>query len=47
MRDSSVEKAVKEDVEFLKEEVLIPVEVKDHISGWIYDVDTGEVKKII
>lgn len=45
MRDSSVEKAVKEDVAFLKNEVL--VDARDHISGWIYDVDTGKVKRIV
>lgn len=46
MRDSSVEQAVKEDVTFLKNEVLMDA-TDDHISGWVYDVDTGKVKRII
>ncbi|KAL0632836.1 hypothetical protein Q9L58_008264 [Maublancomyces gigas] len=44
---SDVEKAVKEDIAFLKGHELVHPRVKSHISGWIYDVDTGKVKRIV
>lgn len=40
-----LEEAVKEDVEFLKshEALVQPVTV----SGWVYEVETGKVRKVV
>lgn len=43
----SLEQAVKDDVAFLKGHELIPPAVKERISGWIYDVKTGEVHSVV
>lgn len=40
-----LEKAVKDDVQFLKGSKLIPDEVA--ISGWVYQVEDGKVKRIV
>ena len=40
-----LEKAVKDDVTFLKESRAIPDEIT--VSGWIYDVESGGVTSII
>lgn len=40
---SNLEESVKADVQFLKENDLVPKETT--ITGWIYDVDTGKVKQ--
>ena len=39
-----LEDAVKSDVEFLKGSKLIPEKIK--ISGWIYEVETGRVRRV-
>lgn len=42
---ADLEGAVKEDVEFLRKSRLV---VKGaQVSGWIYDVETGRVRKVI
>ena len=40
-----LEKAVKNDVEFLRNTKLIAPEVKT--SGWVYEVETGKVKQVV
>jgi carbonic anhydrase len=40
-----LEKAVKDDVEWLRVRKAIPKEVV--ISGWVYDVETGKVRQVI
>lgn len=40
-----LEQAVKDDVAFLKENKLVPDSIT--ISGWVYDVTTGAVKRIV
>lgn len=40
-----LEKAVESDVQLLKDSALIPKEVL--ISGWVYEVETGKVKKVV
>lgn len=40
-----MEAAVKEDVAWLKNHELIPKSVA--ISGWVYDVKTGGITKIV
>jgi carbonic anhydrase len=42
---SQLEEAVKEDVEFLKGSKLIPDSVV--ISGWVHELETGKVRKVI
>jgi len=40
-----LEEAVKNDVTLLKESKLIPDSIK--ISGWVYAVETGKVKRVV
>lgn len=40
-----LEKAVEDDVKFLKTNKAIPNDVR--ISGWIYEVETGKVRNVI
>ena len=40
-----LEKAVEDDVAFLKASKVIPDSVR--ISGWVYEVETGKVKSIV
>jgi carbonic anhydrase len=40
-----LDKAVEDDVAFLKKSKLIPENVK--ISGWVYEVETGKVRKVV
>ncbi|WWD00973.1 hypothetical protein V866_007911 [Kwoniella sp. B9012] len=40
-----LEPAVQDDVEFLKGSPLIPEDVP--ISGWVYEVETGRIRKIV
>jgi carbonic anhydrase len=42
---SDLEQAVKEDVEFLKKQAAVPKEVA--ISGWVYEVETGKVRRVV
>ncbi|KAG8901994.1 hypothetical protein FRB99_004978 [Tulasnella sp. 403] len=42
---SNLEDAIKEDVAFLQNNPLVPEETK--ITGWIYDVRTGKVSKVV
>lgn len=46
-RNSSLQKAVKDDVAFLKGHKLIPQDIKENISGWVYHVETGKVEKVV
>ncbi|KAI0382336.1 carbonate dehydratase [Hypomontagnella monticulosa] len=41
---SDLEGAVREDVEYLKRSATVPDDVT--ISGWIYEVETGKVRKV-
>lgn len=45
--NSSLQQAVKDDVAYLKGHELIPQDVKENISGWIYHVETGKVEKVV
>ena len=45
--DGSLEGAVMEDVKFLKESPLISEGSKKFISGWVYEVETGLLKRIV
>ncbi|KAK3941032.1 carbonic anhydrase [Diplogelasinospora grovesii] len=40
-----LENAVEEDVQFLKETKLVPEDVA--ISGWVYEVETGQTKRVV
>ncbi|KAL1863165.1 hypothetical protein VTK73DRAFT_6410 [Phialemonium thermophilum] len=40
-----LEKAVKEDVEFLRSTKLVPDTVA--ISGWVYEVETGKTRRVV
>ena len=40
-----LEKGVEDDVRFLKESKVIPDSVT--ISGWVYEVETGKVRKVV
>jgi carbonic anhydrase len=40
-----LEKAVEDDVEFLKGSKLIPDTIK--ISGWVYEVESGKVRSVV
>lgn len=42
---SDLERAVKDDVEYLRETKLIPDSVI--ISGWIYEVETGRTRRVV
>ncbi|KAJ3828861.1 carbonic anhydrase [Lentinula raphanica] len=42
---SDLEKSVKQDVQFLKDNLLVLDEAK--ITGWIYDTANGEVKQVV
>lgn len=42
---SHLEKAVEDDVNFLKGSKAIPDSVK--ISGWVYEVETGKVRSVV
>lgn len=39
-----LEQAVREDVEFLRSTALVPESVI--ISGWVYEVETGKVRRV-
>jgi carbonic anhydrase len=40
----SLEKAVRDDVAFLKSSKLIPDDIT--ISGWVYECETGKVRPV-
>jgi len=40
-----LERAVKEDVEYLQETKLVPDDVP--ISGWVYEVETGKTRRVV
>jgi len=40
-----LEKAVEEDVEFLRRSKLVPDSVV--ISGWVYEVETGKTRRVV
>jgi carbonic anhydrase len=40
-----LEKAVAEDVEFIKQSKLVPDEVT--VSGWVYEVETGKTRRVV
>lgn len=40
-----LEKAVEEDVKFLKASRVVPDEVT--ISGWVYEVETGRTRRVV
>jgi carbonic anhydrase len=40
-----LEEAVRDDVEFLTKSQLVPKSVE--VSGWIYEVETGKVRKVV
>jgi carbonic anhydrase len=42
---SDLEKAVRDDVAFLKGNKLIPDEVP--VSGWVYEVETGKTRRVV
>ncbi|PSR88760.1 carbonic anhydrase [Coniella lustricola] len=41
---SDPEQAVRDDIEFLQKQSAIPKDI--HISGWVYEVETGRVRHI-
>jgi len=41
----SVEAAVEEDVQYLKQTKLIPDSIT--ITGWVYEVETGKVRQVV
>ncbi|TFY53086.1 hypothetical protein EVG20_g10273 [Dentipellis fragilis] len=42
---SDVEESIKKDVEWLKEQPLIPEDIA--ITGWVYEVETGKVRQVV
>jgi carbonic anhydrase len=42
---SDLEKAVRDDVAFLKANKLIPDEFP--VSGWVYEVETGKTRRVV
>lgn len=40
-----LDKAVVEDVEYLKKSNLVPEDVA--ISGWVYDVESGKTRRVV
>lgn len=40
-----LDKAVKEDVQFLRATKLVPESVV--ISGWVYEVETGRTRRVV
>lgn len=42
---SDLEKAVKDDIEFLKGTKLVPDTVT--LSGWIYEYETGRTRRVV
>ena len=40
-----LEKAVVEDVEFIKQSELVPDSVV--VSGWVYEVETGKTRRVV
>ncbi|KAI0004400.1 carbonate dehydratase [Xylariaceae sp. FL0662B] len=42
---SNLENAVREDVEFLKRSPTVPDSIT--ISGWVYEVETGKVRRVV
>jgi carbonic anhydrase len=40
-----LERAVREDVEYLHETKLVPDNVT--ISGWVYEVETGKTRRVV
>lgn len=40
-----LEKAVAEDVEFIKQSKLVPDSIV--VSGWVYEVETGRTKRVV
>ncbi|KAI1437986.1 beta carbonic anhydrase clade D [Xylaria sp. CBS 124048] len=42
---SELDSAVKSDVEFLKSSATVPEDVV--ISGWVYEVETGKVRRVV
>lgn len=41
-----LERAVEEDVKFLKGEALVKEEVRERVSGWVYEVETGKLRRV-
>jgi carbonic anhydrase len=42
---SDLEKAVEEDIKYLKATKLVPDSVT--ISGWVYEVETGKTRRVM
>jgi carbonic anhydrase len=40
-----LERAVEEDVKYLQASKLVPDDVK--ISGWVYEVETGQTRRVV
>jgi carbonic anhydrase len=40
-----LEKAVVEDIEFIKQSKLVPDSVT--VSGWVYEVETGKTRRVV
>ncbi|KAL7276075.1 hypothetical protein RUND412_000960 [Rhizina undulata] len=43
---AELENAVEEDVEYLRTHELIPEEIRKNVSGWIYEVETGKLRRV-
>jgi len=46
MKRWSADASVKEDIAFLKANPLILAEVKEKITGWIYEVESGKIVQV-
>lgn len=44
---SDLEQAVKDDVEFLKSSPLISEKAKESITGYVYEVESGKVRRVV
>ena len=44
--DTSLEESVRADVEWAKAHPLIREELKKGIQGFVFDIETGEVRKV-
>lgn len=42
---TSLDQGVRDDIDYLKGSSLVPVNVK--LSGWVYEVETGKVRKVV
>lgn len=44
---SDLEQAIKDDVEFLKRSPLISEKAKENITGYVYEVESGKVRRVV